>query len=418
MPIYLTNADYLDAESFAITRTAIRIDEGVGGGIELIDRVPEGVEAVDCAGRIVTRSFVVGHHHIYSALARGMPVPKSPPTNFVEILEKVWWRLDKALDADMIRASALAAGVDAALSGTTFIIDHHASPNAAADSLHIIADALDSIGLSHLLCYELSDRDGPERLEQGFSETQRYLENHQGLVGLHASFTVSDDLLERAIDLACAHNTGLHVHVAEAESDQVDCLARHGKRCVGRFADAGALDRPQTILAHCIHLDSEERNLIRQSRAWVAQQAESNLNNAVGTLDASAFANRVFLGTDGMHGNMLATTRATYLASQSGEGICPHEAYQRLRRVHAYLESSGFSGDSGNNLVVLDYTPPTPITPENWPAHVVYGLNRSHVESVVSDGRWIVRDRRCTLVDETTILEEARQQAERLWDRL
>ncbi len=418
MPIYLANADYLDAQTCAITRTAIRVNEGIGGGIELIDSIPEGEEAIDCTGRIVTRSFVVGHHHIYSALARGMPGPKSPPTNFVEILEKIWWRLDKALDADMIRASALAAGVDAALSGTTFIIDHHASPNAATDSLHIIADALESVGLGHLLCYELSDRDGPDRLEQGFAESQRYLENHQGLVGLHASFTISDELLGRAMDLACAHKTGLHVHVAEAESDQVDCLTKHGKRCVERLADAGALDRPQTILAHCIHLDTDERNLIRQSQAWVAQQTESNLNNAVGLLDASAFTDRVFLGTDGMHGDMLATTRTTYLASQSGEALSPHDAYQRLRRVHAYLESSGFSGDSGNNLVVLDYRPPTPITPENWPTHVVYGLNRSHVESVLSDGRWIVRDRRCTLVDEATILEEARLQARRLWERL
>jgi cytosine/adenosine deaminase-related metal-dependent hydrolase len=418
VPIYLTNADYIDADTNAITRTAIRVDEGVGGGIKLIDKVPDGEDAIDCTGRIVTRSFVVGHHHIYSALARGMPGPKSPPSNFVEILEKIWWRLDKALDADTIRASALVAGVDAALCGTTFIIDHHASPNAPTDSLHIIADTLESIGLGHLLCYELSDRDGPERLEHGIAETERYLEHRQGLVGLHASFTVSDDLLDRAMNIACAHNTGIHVHVAEAESDQVDCLTKHGKRCVNRFADAGALTQRGTILAHCIHLDAQERELICDSQAWVSQQAESNLNNAVGMLDASAFAQRVFIGTDGMHGDMLAATRATYLASQSAEGLSPSAACQRLRRVHDYLARNNFAGDSDNNLVILNYQSPTPISPANWPTHIVYGLNRSHIETVISDGRVIVRDGRCTLVDEDTIYANAREQATRLWNRL
>jgi cytosine/adenosine deaminase-related metal-dependent hydrolase len=418
VPIYLANADYLDAKTCSIMRTSLRVDEGPGGGIEMLDALPAGVEAVDCTGRIATRSFVVGHHHIYSALARGMPPPPSPPTNFVEILEKIWWRLDKALDEDMIRASALAAGVDAALAGTTFIIDHHASPNAATGSLHIIAEALESVGLSHLLCYELSDRDGPERLEQGFAETDLYLQNHEGLVGLHASFTVSDESLARAMDIARAHKTGIHVHVAEAESDQVDCLTRHSKRCAQRFADAGALELPQTILAHCIHLDKAERELVAGSKAWVAQQAESNLNNAVGTLDASDFSKRVFIGTDGMNGDVLGATRATYLASQNAEGLSPMAAYRRLRRVHDYLASNQFMGDSDNNLVLLDYQSPTPITTDNWAAHVVYGLNRSHVESVISDGRWIVRGHRCTRVDEDTILAEARQQARRLWDRL
>ncbi len=418
MALYLSNAEFLDWKTHEITRTAIRVHEGVDAGIDLLDKVPDGEPSLDCSGRIVTKSFVVGHHHIYSALARGMPQPAVGPTSFVEILENIWWRLDKALDADMIRASALVAGIDAALAGTTFIIDHHASPNAACNSLHIIAEALDSVGLSHLLCYELSDRDGSERLEQGIAETDAYLRSHQGLVGLHASFTVSDDLLSRAMEMARLHETGFHVHVAEAASDQEDCLAKHSKRCVQRFADVGALELPQTILAHCIHLDNEERRLIGESEAWVAQQSESNQNNAVGTLDARAFADRVFIGTDGMHGDALAATRATYLASQSVEGLSPHDACERLRCVHRYLDQNNFRGDGENNLVLLDYHPPTPVTPANWASHVMYGLNRSHIETVISDGRVIVQNRRCTLLDEDSVLAEAQHQAKRLWDKL
>ncbi|VAX38936.1 hypothetical protein MNBD_PLANCTO03-418, partial [hydrothermal vent metagenome] len=407
MPLYLTNATYLDWKTLEITTATIRVHEGPAGSIDLLDKLPPGETAIDCSNRIVTKSFAVGHHHIYSALARGMPPPAISPTSFVEILERIWWRLDKALDSDMIRASALAAAIDAAHAGTTFIIDHHASPNATTDSLHIIAEALESVGLSHILCYELSDRDGPECLEKAFIETDRYLATHQGLVGLHASFTVSDDLLDCAMNLARAHNTGIHVHVAEAESDQQHCFEKYGKRCVQRFADVGALDFPQTILAHCIHLDANERHLVHDGKAWVAQQSESNQNNGVGTLDAREFSSRVFLGTDGMHGDPLAAARATYLASQTVEGLSSLDAHARFRRVHSYISQNNFFGDSDNNLVILDYHPPTPITPANWPAHVVYGLDRSHIETVISSGRVIVRNRRCTLIDEETVLADA-----------
>jgi len=417
-PVYLSNAEYLDAATCESRVGTICVESGVGGGIEFVDAVPAGAEAIDCSSRFVTRGFVVGHHHMYSALARGMPGPAVAPTSFVEILEKIWWKLDKALDPDMIRASARVAAIDAALSGTTMIIDHHASPNAWAGSLGIIAEAVEEVGLSHLLCVELSDRDGVSKAEQALAETERHLGEHQGLVGLHASFTVSDELLGRAVGMARDLGTGVHIHVAEAESDQEHCLANYSKRCVHRLAEAGALDLPRTILAHCIHLDDSEQRVIAASRAWVAQQAESNENNAVGTLDGRAFEDRIIIGTDGMHGDCLAAARASYLASQAVGGLSPGNSYLRLRRVHEYLSQNGFAGDSGNNLVVLDYAPPTPVTADNWPGHVAYGLNRSHVETVISDGRVVVRDRRCIMVDEHEVMADARRQSVRLWDRL
>jgi len=417
--LYLTDARYIDARTLEIHEgRIIEVDEGPGGSIRFVDRVPPGATSLDCAGRLVTHAFAIGHHHIYSCLARGMPPPKQPPTTFVQILERIWWRLDRRLDTEMIRASALAAGVAAATCGATFIIDHHASPNAAEGCLHTIADALDRVGLSHLLCCELSDRDGPGPRDAGLAETARYLESRQGLVGLHASFTVGDDLLDRAMDLARRFDTGVHVHVAEAESDQAHCMERHGVRCVQRFARAVALDLPRTILAHCIHVDEPERALIAGSRAWVAQQSESNQNNAVGHLDPRGFADKVFLGTDGMHGDALAAARATYLAGSAVEGLSPVGAYRRLRRVHDYIESNAFEGDGPNNLVVLDYPSPTPITSENWPAHVVYGLTSRHVDSVISDGRVIVEHGRCTLVDEDEVYARAGEQARRLWSLL
>lgn len=419
MPIALTNATFIDRDARTMETGTLLVSGATQGGVGFVKKPPAGAEVIDCAGKLVTPSFVIAHHHIYSGLARGMPAPPKTPTNFVEILELIWWRLDKALDLDMVRACAHAVAIESLKCGVTFIIDHHASPNAAEGSLHTIAGALDEVGLGHLLCYELSDRDGAQRRDAGLQETQDYLESRQGLVGLHASFTVSSPLLEFAVDLADRHETGLHIHVAEDGADQDFCEEYHNCRVVERLHGAGALESPKTILAHCIHLDDDERELIAGSNAWVAQQSESNQNNTVGALDASAFPDKVMIGTDGMHSDALGAARAAYLMAQREEGgMSPLEAHDRLRRAHQYLESNRFKGDSGNNLVILDYNPPTPVTIDNWPAHLMYGVSRAHVESVIAQGRLVLDRGRCTLVDEDALLDGCREQAQRLWEKL
>lgn len=416
-PLYLANATHIDARTHAIASGHLRVDPGPDGTTTVVGDIPPSADVIDVSGRIVTRAFAVGHHHVYSALARGMPAPPRSPTNFVEILELVWWRLDRRLDRDMIAASALVTAIDAARSGSTFVIDHHSSPRAIPGCLEIIADAFDQVGVGHLLCLELSDRDGPEAAASGLAETDRYLARRPGLVGLHASFTVGDKLLAEAVALANRHNTGLHVHVAEATSDEADCVAQHGQRVIHRFAAAGVLASPRTLLAHCLHLDAEERAIVAASPAWVVQNAESNANNAVGQFDPRGLGERILLGTDGMHSDMLASLRAAFLSGQSTGGVSPAAGLARLRRVHDYLAENRFStGD--NDLVVLDYDPPTPITADNWAAHVAYGLSRADVETVIAAGRPIVRDRAVTTVNESDVLAEARVQAARLWSAL
>jgi len=416
--IYLHDAQLIDWRTLGIRDCHLAVEEGADGGVSVVDDIPEGADVIDCGGRFVTRALAVGHHHVYSALARGMPPPSRTPTSFVEILELVWWNLDKCLDEPMIRASALAVAVEAALCGATFVIDHHSSPSAADGSLHAIAAAFDEVGVSHLLCYELSDRDGPDRLRAGFEETEAYLADHQGLVGLHASFTVSDELLDRAVQMARSRRTGVHIHVAEALSDEEHCLEHHGKSIVARLADAGALELESTILAHCLHLDDAERAQLRDTNAWVVQNSESNQHNGVGRFDPRGMSDRLFLGTDGMHSDMFASCRAAYLDGQSVGGMSPLDAYRRLHRVHDYLQANGFRGDGDNNLVVLDYATPTPVTAENWPAHVVYALSSRNVHAVLSSGRCIVEDGRIVTVDHDKVLSDARQQATRLWGRL
>ncbi|MBI4347918.1 MAG: amidohydrolase family protein [Elusimicrobia bacterium] len=418
MMLYLRDATVVDSDTLAFRRGNLAVEEGDAGRARFVDRVPSHARVLDCSGRLVTRSFIIAHHHLYSSLALGMPPPGRSPRDFVDILRLVWWKLDKCLDREMIYASALAGAMEAARCGATFVIDHHSSPNWPSGSLELIARALEEVGLSHLLCLELSDRDGAAAREEGLVETRRYLRRRQGLVGLHASFTVSDSLLASAVELARSEDAGLHVHVAEAPSDQAACLREHGVRVLERLRRAGALESPRTLLAHGVHLDAGGRARLKRSPAWLVQNPESNQHNAVGELFVDGLERRVLLGTDGMHGDMLASARAAYLSAQARGGLSPLGAWRRLRRAHDYLSQNGFSGDGPNNLVVLDYRPPTPVRDANWAAHAVYGLGRAHVESVIARGRLVVEKGRLVRIDEEQARALARRQAERLWRRL
>jgi len=425
MTLYLKNANFIDYQSFEINHTNITVESGPTGSITLSKNVPAddalgtGDRIIDCKGKFVTKSFGCGHHHIYSTLARGMPAPRHIPTNFPEILKYVWWHIDKRLDLEMIEASALASAIYCAKSGVTFVIDHHASPFAIDGSLETIARAFDRVGISHMLCYEMSDRDGVEKREQGLAETDAFLASGRaGHVGLHASFTVSDKLLADSIELAKKYQTGLHIHVAEDKADQDHALTNFGKRVVERLHDAGGLELGKSILGHCIHLSENELQLLQESGVWVVQNVESNQNNNVGLAGYGKLASQMMLGTDGMHCDMLRSAKATFLAGQATEGIGFDTIYDRFRNVHRYIKSSGAAGDTDNNLVILDYDPPTDLTQDNFLGHFVYGVDARHVESVISQGQVLVEDRKITTVDEKEVLTHARAMGRKLWDKL
>jgi cytosine/adenosine deaminase-related metal-dependent hydrolase len=425
MTLYLKNAAFVDWQSLEVRNTCLAVEEGPQKGISLIaaippqDKLAKGDRVLDCAGKLVTRSFGCGHHHIYSTLARGMPAPQKIPVNFVEILKYIWWHLDKCLELEMIEASALASGIFCAKNGVTLIIDHHASPFAIKDSLFTIAKAFDRVGVSHLLCYEISDRDGEGPREAGLAETDAFLAaGYQGHVGLHASFTVGDGLLQEAVALSKKHSTGLHMHVAEDLADQEETLGRYGRRVVERLQQAGALELKASILSHCIHLSEHEKELTRGSGVWVAENVESNQNNNVGLAHYKSITDKVLLGTDGMHSDMLRCAKAAFLAGQATESIGFDEVYRRFRNVHRYAREFGVRGDTENNLVILNYDSPTEVTSDNFLGHFVYGIDSRHVTTVICGGKVIVEEGKMTTVHEAEVLAFAREMGKRLWDKM
>jgi len=422
MSIYLKNCTYIDHKTLDFIETNIKVESGVDGSIQLIkptdDWKPEANDSViDCAGKFVTKSFACGHIHVYSALARGMS-PIKTPHNFHENLQYLWWALDQSLDTESIEASALVTAIACAKAGCTFAIDHHASPNAINGSLETIAKAFDRVGVSHLLCYEITDRYGAHKTNQALAESENYLQNRQSLVGLHASFTVEQDTLNQAVALAEKFGTGIHIHVAEDKCDQYLTVEKYKQSVVERLYNTGALNSKKTILGHCLHLSDYEREIIRKSPVWVVQNVESNLNNNVGYFDGKGLTENIMIGTDGMHADMLRSTKAAYFVGQGFDTIDFVEAYRRLRNVGMYLETNNFSGDRSNNLVILDYRPPTPFNKTNFLGHLIFGIESHHVSHVISAGKLIVENKQLLTVNENEIMQFARACAKKLWERV
>lgn len=428
MSLVLANATLASLSPATVRSGHLTISEGL---IESIRAdLPEGTrDIVDCSRRVVMPGNVCAHTHLYSALARGMPAPRHTPRNFPEILEHIWWRLDRALDEQRVRRSALVGALDAASAGTTTLIDHHASPNFIGGSLDVLGSSIEQVGLRGVVCYEVTDRGGKERRLAGLRENERFMQSNRsprlaGTVGAHASFTLEDETLESLAKLADDFHTGVHIHVAEDVCDEDDALKRSGKRVGARLSDAGIL-RPQSIAAHGVHLDEDELALIKRQRSWLVHNCRSNMNNSVGRAPVDQFGARSALGTDGIDGDMMSESRTAFFRGREVSLDSTAEQFGDMLARGAVLASEFFpypigmlEEGSAADLIVLDYDPPTPLTANNLAWHWMFAMTARNVESVLVHGDWVIRNREFCRVDEEKIRAEARVEAPRLWARM
>jgi len=426
MAVALTNARLASLLPAVLTATTIVVDEGLI--VQIGGSVPNDADIVDCDGKLVMPGNVCAHTHVYSALARGMPAPPRVPRDFREILDLVWWRLDRALDATAIHFSGLIGAIDAIRSGTTTLVDHHSSPNYIDGSLDILADAFEAVGARAVLCYEVTDRGGRERRDQGLRENERFLaaSRHEirGMVGAHAGFTLDDDSLERIADLASNMETGVHIHVAEGMCDEEDSLRRSGKRVGQRLVDAGVID-DRSIAAHGVHLSAAEIALLRRKGTWFAHNCRSNMNNAVGRAPVANFGERTALGTDGIDGDMFTEARTAYFRAKEDDHDMGAERIAAMLAAGGDLVSGIFEKPVGRlapgaaaDLVVLDYNPPTPFHPDNLVWHWMFSFTPALVNSVMVAGRWVMREREILGVDEEKVRSEAAAVARSVWGKM
>lgn len=404
----------------------------VGDGAALRRQYPDA-ELIDAHGGTIMPGLINMHNHIYSAFARGLSIRGYAPKDFSDILEGQWWKIDRHLTHENNRLSALAVYADCIKNGVTTVFDHHASYFDVPGSLDDIASAATELGVRASLCYEVSDRDGEKKAMEAVLENERFILRAQqegsdmlhGMMGLHASFTVSDETLRRCE--AHRHGAGYHVHCAEGPADLAHCLKTYGKRIIERFCDAGVLGE-RTLAVHCVHINRAEMQLLRDTGAMVVHNPESNMGNAVGcgpVLHMLREGVTVGLGTDGYTNDMLESYKVgniihkhhlcdpTVAWGEIPAMLFEHNAAMAGRFLKApvgVLRPGAYA-----DVIVTDYDPLTPMDGANANSHILFGMNGRSVTHTICNGKVLMRERVLTGIDERALMVECRASAQRLW---
>jgi putative selenium metabolism protein SsnA len=394
-------------------------------------------KVIDAKGKIILPGFINAHMHFYSSYSRGLYKAK-PSKNFTEILENLWWKLDKLLTLDDVYYSALIALVGCIKSGTTTIIDHHASPFAIKGSLKKIADAVLEAGVRANLCYELSCRDGPEIAKLGIDENVEFIkyckelksDQLTALFGLHASFTIDDETLKIASEEGRKLGAGFHIHCAEDLADQKVTKEKFGKSVVERLRDANILGG-NTILGHCIHLSDEELEMIAQSKTNVVHNPQSNMNNAVGVADIVKMTKKnilVGLGTDAMTNNMMEELRSAMWIQKLHQKD-PSSSFMEVTNLLVHNNAKiakKFFGDVGigelkeggvADLILIEYYPPTEFDENTFLGHLVFGISQCKVDTTICRGKILMENAKLCTLDEEKIMAKALELSKKLWDK-
>jgi putative selenium metabolism protein SsnA len=395
-------------------------------------------KVIDARGKVVLPGIINAHMHYYSTMVRGLGKAK-PSQNFSEILENLWWRLDKKLTLDDTYYSALIILLNAIRHGTTTLIDHHASPFAVIGSLQQIAKAVKDTGLRSCLCYELSDRDGEKIAQEGIEENVAFINHCQqhsddqlkALFGLHASFTITEKTLARASDLGHQLNTGFHVHTAEGLSDQDETLKMSGKRVVERFKAHGILG-PKTIAAHCVHVNDREMDLLADTQTIMVHNPQSNMNNSVGIADIIKMQQKgilVGLGTDAMTVNMWQEVRVAMWAQhlRANNPSCGFMEVANtlffnnakiVNRIWDEVKLGALVEGWGSDVILIDYEPPTPLNENTVLGHLIFGIAESIVDTTIVKGKVLMENKCLKLnLDEVAAAAKSRELTTKLWER-
>ncbi|MFD1670832.1 putative aminohydrolase SsnA [Agrilactobacillus yilanensis] len=409
----------------------------VGTTDDLRKKYPDA-EFIDAKNGVIMPGFVNMHNHIYSTFARGLSINGYHPENFLDILKGQWFRLDNELDNKMTLASGRVAYLDSIKNGVTTMFDHHASYGEVDGSLDALSQAADEMGVRTCLCYEVSDRNGEAQMKASVAENARFIkavaqrndDMQHAMMGMHASFTLSDETLEYAKSFT-PEGIGYHIHIAEGISDVTDSLQRCGQPVVDRLYNAGILGK-QTMAGHCIHIGPSEMQLLKDTETMVVTNPESNMGNAVGTPAAMTMMNKygltVGLGTDGFTNDLTESYKFANLIHKdhladpnAAWGEVPTMLFENNPKManHYFQTKLGvLEPDAAADVIVLDYSAPTPITADNINSHILFGMNGGNVRDTIIGGEVRMRNRELQGIDEAAVYADAQVQAQRLWDNI
>lgn len=408
----------------------------VGETAKLKQKYPQA-EWIDADGGVIMPGLVNTHNHIYSAFARGLSIKGYNPHDFNDILEGMWWKIDRLLTKENDSLSAQAVYIDCIKNGVTTVFDHHASYLDIPGSLDTIADAAKALGVRTSLCYEVSDRDGKAKMTEAVLENERMIlranadesDMLKGMMGLHAAFTLSDETLALCKQHTPAY-TGAHIHVAEGPGDQIDSLHKYGKRIVERLYENGILGE-KTLAIHCVHVSPAEMALLKETNTMVVHNPESNMGNAVGCGPViRLFQEGILLGlgTDGYTNDMLESYKVGNIIHK--HNLCdptvawgeiptmlfennPRIAGRFFKKPLGVLKAGAYA-----DVIVTDYDPLTPMDGGNANGHILFGMNGRSVVTTVCNGKVLMKDRKVLVADEKLVMQECRKSATKLWQSI
>ena len=424
------NGRYIENGALAIENNLI---SEVGTTAELLAKYP-GSDFIDAQGGVIMPGLINAHNHIYSAFARGLSIKGYNPHDFNDILEGMWWKIDRLLTKENDRLSAYAVYIDCIKNGVTTVFDHHASYLDIPGSLDEIAGAAKELGVRTNLCYEVSDRDGDVKMTQAVLENARMIERAgadksdmlKGMMGLHAAFTLSD----KTLALCKKHTpatTGFHIHVAEGPGDQIDSLRKYGKRIVERLFENGILGK-KTLAVHCVHVSPAEMALLKETDTMVVHNPESNMGNAVGcgpVLRLFQEGILLGLGTDGYTNDMIESYKVGNIIHKHNLcdptvawGEIPTMLFENNAKIAAqfYEHPLGVLKEGAYaDVIITDYDPLTPMDGGNVNGHILFGMNGRSVVTTVCNGKVLMKDRKILVADEPEVMKACRESADKLW---
>ncbi|MGC9214698.1 amidohydrolase family protein [Athalassotoga sp.] len=386
----------------------------------------------DAHGMLVMPAWINAHTHVYSTLARGMSLQFNP-MSFTQILEQLWWKLDRKLGQAEIESSAYVAAAEFIHAGVSTIFDHHSSQNFVKGALPILKRSIvDVAGMRGIFCHETSDRDGTQ-IESIEENVDFFKSNHNeksaGMMGLHASFTLGDRTL-REVSKACDGQIPIHIHVAEGIEDELYSINDHGMRIIPRLESYG-LTIPNSIYAHCIHIDESEANLISKNKGYVANTTQSNMNNGVGVADLEMIRSngaKVVMGNDGFGFSPVFDLRSTVLGQKnlykSPTAFSTFDLKSIIENTfelasnHLKVKFGKIKSGYAADLVMIEYDPPTPIDEKNFWDHLFFGITESRVNSLYVAGKPLMIDNEIKVFDEVEVRKASRKVAETLWKNL
>lgn len=419
---------------------AVAYEDGIikmTGDLQDVKAAYPDAEFIDAKGGVIMPGLINIHNHIYSAMSRGISIRGYNPQGFLDILDGMWWTIDRNLLLEQTRYSAIANYIDCIKNGTTTMFDHHASYGQIRDSLFVIGEEAKNYGIRSCLCYEVSDRDGKEKCMEGILENEAFIKYAlkddsdmvKGMFGLHAQFTLSDETLY----LCNEHKpdeVGYHIHVAEGIEDLHDCLKKYGKRIVNRLFDMDMLG-PKTLTAHCIYVNPHEMDLLKETDTMVVHNPESNMGNACGcppTMEIYRKGILTGLGTDGYTNDMLESMKVANVLHKHNS-CNPNEAWSEVPGMlfenNATIANRYFDTPLGvlkegaaADIIVMDYDPLTPMDASNINGHMLFGMCGRTVKTTIVAGKLLMKDRELIGIDEARVMAKCREQATDLWNRI